>query len=377
MDMVAIFSGIFALFISLSALWLTHLRGVAIALSVEKWEMLEISPDNFKHDIPTTLRGTTSLFVLNKGNRTGAIKVTKLDFVKEKGFANFLKEYDVSIQSIESYLHIKSHLNHSTTLPKTVIIKDGSADLINIACSIELNPVIKMGYDYNLETINIESNDLRELLNELFEYKKEWLKEFINFLCSNEKLGKISISWEYTKRWPLWGTAFKKGKKKSVDVVHSYKETLEYYGDALKNYQLDPQPKEIIKSVLSEIDRLKNIFNLCYEAIEQHRNEMLFPVAVSIKSHYSIDRKNRIIELLKKCGDYKEFIEMDIKPLLDETYSFYQKTEVRDMPQGASKQKLIDKIKGDREDLRKKLITVLSTLENLKKVVEYELEEMS
>ena len=246
-----------------------------------------------------------------------------------------------------------------------------------VTFSLKLNPVIEMGYDYNLETINIESNDLRELLNKLFEYKKERLKEFINFLRSNEKLGRITMSCGYTKRWPLWGTPFKK-KPKSVDVVHSYKETLEYYGDALKNYQLEPQPNEIIKSVLSEINRLKTLFNMCYEDLELHRNEELFgfSVANSIKSRY-IDRKNSIIELLKKCRCYKEIIERDIKPLLDKIYNFHQKTEkALDMPQGKIKQKLIDKIKRDREPLRENLIKVTSPLENLRKAVEHELEEM-
>lgn len=372
LDMVAIFTGIFALFISLSALWLTHLRGIAIALSVEKCKMPELSPDNFKHDIPTTLRGTTGLFVLNKGNRTGAIKITKLDFDKVKDFANFLKEWGFRIQSI------KSPSNQSTTLPMTVIIKDGSADLINIAFSLKLNPVIEMGYDYNLETINIESNNLRELLNKLFEYKKERLKEFIIFLRSNKKMGKILISWEYTKRWSLWGTPFKKGKKKPIDVVHSYKETLEYYGDALKNYQLNPIPTEVIESVISEIDVLKRIFNKCYEDLERYRNEELFGLSVagSIKNRY-FDRKNSIIVLLKKCRDYKEIIERDIEPLLDKIYDFHQKTEeALDMPRGAPKQELIDKIKRYREPLRENLVKVTSPLENLRKAVEHELEEM-
>ena len=132
----AIFSGV-ALFISLLTLWLTHLRGVAIDLLVEKCEMPEISPDNFKHDIPTTLRGTTSLFVLNKGNRTGAIKVTELDFDKGSGFANFLGKREFCIQSIES------GSKKTNTLPFPLIIKDSSADLINIVYSMELKPVIK------------------------------------------------------------------------------------------------------------------------------------------------------------------------------------------------------------------------------------------
>ena len=159
-----------ALIISFLTLWLTHLRGIAIAVSVEKCEMPELSPDNFKHGIPTTLRGTTGLFVLNKGNRTGAIKITKLDFDKVKNFANFFKKCEFRIQSTES------PSNRFTTPPMTVIIKDGSADLINIAFSLKLNPVIERRYDYNLETINIESNNLRELLNKLLEYKKERLK---------------------------------------------------------------------------------------------------------------------------------------------------------------------------------------------------------
>ena len=371
-DMVAIFTGIFALFISLSALWLTHLRGIAIALSVEKCEMPEIPHDNFKRDIPTTLRGTTSLFVLNKGNRTGAIKITKLDFDKVKDFANFLGKREFRIQSIES------ESKKANTLPFPLIIKDSSANLINIVYSTELNPVIEMGYNYNLETINIESNNLRELLNKLFEYKKERLKEFIIFLRSNKKMGKILISWEYTKRWSLWGTPFKKGKKKHIDVVHSYKETLEYYGDALKNYQLDPIPTEIIESVISEIDVLKRIFNKCYEDIERYRNEELFGLSAagSIKNRY-FDRENSIIVLLKKCRDYKEIIERDIEPLLEDLLSFQQKTEKADKkPQGKKKRELTDGVQGYREPLRKKLIKVTSPLENLRKAVEHELEEI-
>ena len=367
-----IFSGI-ALSISFLTLWLTHLRGIAIALSVEKCKMPELSPDNFKHGIPTTLRGTTGLFVLNKGNRTGAIKITKLDFDKVKNFANFFKECEFRIQSTES------PSNQFTTPPMTVIIKDGSADLINIAFSLKLNPVIERRYDYNLETINIESNNLRELLNKLLEYKKERLKEFINFLRSNEKLGRITMSCEYTRRWLLWGALFKK-KQKSVDVVHSYKEneTLKYYDDALENYQLDPEPTKIIESVISEIDALKSNFNKCYEDLKRYRNEELFgfSVAGSIKNRY-FDRKNSIIVLLKKCRDYKEIIERDIEPLLEDLLSFQQKTEKADeTPQGKIKQKLIDEIKKEREPLGENLKKVISSLENLRKEVERELEEV-
>ena len=369
MNVAAIFSG-FALFISFLTLWLTHLRGVVIALSAdEKCKMPEISLDEFKQDIPTTIRGTTSLFVLNKGNRTGAMKVTKIDFVTVDGFANFLEKDDVSIQSIES------HLNHSTTLPMTLIIKDGSADLITMACTLKLNPVITRGYDYNLENINIGSNDLRDLLMKLFEYKKERLKEFMNFLRSHEKIGKIAISCEYTKRW-LRGTPFKK-KIVTVYVVHSYKETIKYYEDALKKYLLDPTPKEIIKSVLSEIDRLNTTFNKCCEEIEHHSNKDLFGFSEfdSIKSRY-IDQENSNIELLKKCRDYKEIIE--IEKLLKDLSSFHQKTgEAANMHPGDLKQKLIAEIKKEREPLREKLISGLSTLENLRKAAEHELEEKS
>ncbi|MCD6100246.1 MAG: hypothetical protein J7K33_06675 [Candidatus Marinimicrobia bacterium] len=372
-EMVTTFTGIFALFISLFTLWLTHLRGIAIALSVEKCEMPELSPDEFKDGIPTTLRGTISLFVLNKGNRTGAIKITKLEFDKAKNFANFFKECEFRIQSTES------PSNWFTTPPMTVIIKDGSADLINIAFSLKLNPVIERRYDYNLETIKIESNNLKELLNKLLEYKKERLKEFIDFLRSNEKLGRITMSCEYTRRWPLWGAPFKK-KQKSVDVVHPYKEneTLKYYNDALKNYQLDPEPTKIIENVISEIDILKSNFNKCYEDLERYRNEELFgfSVAGSIKNRY-FDRKNSIIVLLKKCRDYKEIIERDIEPLLEDLLSFQQKTEKADKtPQGKIKQKLIDEIKKEREPLRKNLKKVTSSLENLGKEVERELEEV-
>ena len=233
-----------------------------------------------------------------------------------------------------------------------------------------------------METINIESNNLRELLNELFEYKKERLKEFIIFLCSNKKLGKISISWEYTKRWSLWGTPFKKGKKKPIDVVHSYKETLEYYDDVLKNYQLYPAPNEIIKSAISEIELLTEWFDECRRDIEHHRNEDLFSFyeADSIKSHY-FDQENKEIELLKKCRVYKEILERSVEPLLKDMFRVNQKTSealrMPRMPESKIGQNLRDEIIFEREHLREKLTMVHSKLKELRIEVYHELEEMS
>jgi hypothetical protein len=86
---------VFAVVISFITLYLSHLKGVDITLSVdkEKSEIDELPVDAFERDIPTNLRGKISLFVLNKGNRTGAIKITNLKFEPdETGFVKFFEK---------------------------------------------------------------------------------------------------------------------------------------------------------------------------------------------------------------------------------------------------------------------------------------------
>jgi len=366
---------VFAVVISFITLYLSHLKGVDITLSVDKEqsEIDELPVDAFERDIPTNLRGKISLFVLNKGNRTGAIKITNLKFAPdETGFAKFFEKHYLFIDSA------KSPSNWSATLPMPLIIKDGDADLINIGYSIELNPIIKMGYGYNLKTVNIESDNLRELLKELSDYKKERLKKFIDFLHSNEKLGKIEISYKYTKKQWLKREPFK-DEKKSLEVIHSFKETLRYYEDSLQSYQLDPQPEKIIGRVISEINRLTLTFDICYNDIEHHRNDELFSFSEdnTIKKHY-FDQDNEDIELLKKCKDYKGVIERNAEPLLRDIVGFSQKTvEALQTPEGKRRQNLIDELKRDREPLRRRLITESSKIKDLRKMIEQELEEMS
>jgi hypothetical protein len=366
---------VFAVVISFITLYLSHLKGVDITLSVdkEKSEIDELPVDAFERDIPTKLRGKISLFVLNKGNRTGAIKITNLKFEPdETGFVKFFEKCDLSIGSA------KSPSNWPATLPMSLIIKDGDADLINIGYSIELNPIIKVGYDYNLRTVNIESDNLRELLKELSDYKKERLKEFINFLHSNEKLGKIEISYKYTKKQWLKREPFKDGKI-SIEVAHSFKETLRYYEDSFQSYQLDPPLEKIINSVISEIDGLKLTFDRCCEDIERYHNVELFGFseANSVKDHY-FKQENKDIELLKKCRNYKEIIETNTEPLLKDILKFGQKTyKASTAPQGMIKQNLIEELKRDREPLRRRLIMGSSKIKDLRRRVEQELEEMS
>ncbi|MGB2841860.1 MAG: hypothetical protein WBC40_05205 [Halobacteriota archaeon] len=362
-----------AIVLSFITLYLSHLKGVDITLSVdkEKSEIDELAVDAFERDIPTNLRGKISLFVLNQGNRTGAIKITNSKFAPdETGFAKFFEKPSLVISSA------KSPSNLPATLPMTLIIKDGDADLINIDYSIELNPIIKKGYGYNLKTVNIESDNLRELLNELSDYKKERLKEFISFLHSNEKLGKIEILYKYTKKQWLKREPFKDGKI-SIEVAHSFKETLRYYEDSLQSYQLDPQPEKIIGRVISEINRLKLTFDICYNDIEHHRNDELFSFSEdnTIKKHY-FDQDNEDIELLKKCEDYKGVIERNAEPLLRDIVGFSQKTvEASQTPEGKRRQNLVDELK--REPLRRRLITESSKINDLRKMIEQELEEMS
>jgi hypothetical protein len=124
---VTLFGTVFAVAISVITLYLSHLKGVDITLSVDKGQskINELPVDDFKPDIPTTLKGTISLFVLNKGNRTGAIRITNLKFdPDETGFAKFFEKCSFRIYSDK----FPSNQSANHTMP--LIIKDGNANLI-------------------------------------------------------------------------------------------------------------------------------------------------------------------------------------------------------------------------------------------------------
>jgi len=80
-----------AFLVSLYALYLTHLKGADITLSTENGEAMidELEENDFVTDIPTRLRGNISFFLLNQGNRTGAIKFIDLKFQPDKNVAEF------------------------------------------------------------------------------------------------------------------------------------------------------------------------------------------------------------------------------------------------------------------------------------------------
>jgi hypothetical protein len=63
---------------------------------------------------------------------------------------------------------------------------------------------------------------------------------------------------------------------------------------------------------------------------------------------------------------------------LRDIVGFSQKTvEASQTPEGKRKQNLIDKLKRDREPLRRRLITESSKIKHLREMIEQELEEMS
>jgi hypothetical protein len=161
-------------------------------------------------------------------------------------------------------------------------------------------------------------------------------------------------------------------------VVHSFKETLRYYEGFFQSYQLNPPPKEIISQVIREIDSLKRTFDKCYSDIEGSWGKELFTFSEvdSIKNNY-FDRENESVELLKKCRNYREIIETVAEPLLKDIVGFSKKTyKASGTPQGNIRQNLIKELEGERGPLRKRLIMESSKIEESRRMVEQELEEM-
>lgn len=161
-------------------------------------------------------------------------------------------------------------------------------------------------------------------------------------------------------------------------MVHSFKETLRYYEGFFQSYQLNPPPKEIISQVIREIDSLKRTFDKCYSDIEGSWGKELFTFSEvdSIKNNY-FDRENESVELLKKCRNYREIIETVAEPLLKDIVGFSKKTyKASGTPQGNIRQNLIKELEGERGPLRKRLIMESSKIEESRRMVEQELEEM-
>lgn len=364
---ITIIISLFALLFSFLSLYLTHLRGMSISLFPE-YELPELQADDFKDDVPTSLPVKVTLSVLNSGNRAGIVKDFNLKFKPQPNFKEFYRNNEVKWFSIKSA---------KTNQPaSTILIKDRDTDLVIFSGFINLDWNIRMRH--YLRSLDIESNNLEILLDEMLEYKKEILKKFIAFLKKNEKLGKLKILYSYSAErirrkhivLPSSSIELKKGETEELEVRHSYTETIKYYENGLKNYRLYPYPPVIIKNVMRRIKDLKDLFDDCYNEIKNHPEENLssFPLNESWIIDI-INREDEEIELLSKCRDYRKIIEEDVKPLLERILKFNQKIhEATREPTEKLKQSSI-------EELKKELFRISPKLEELKKEVEHELEK--
>jgi hypothetical protein len=363
---------LFAVIISFLTLYLTHLKGVDILFSLEEEKTLldDLEVNDFAGAIPTHFRGKTSFLVLNKGNRTGVLRITDVKFDSVSGFSKFYEVFRPS-------LHSAKLAPATLTLQMPLTLRDGDAEIIDMDYIIDLNDIIRRGYKYNLNTINIESSNLREVLNDLSNYKKERLKEFIEFLENNAKIGKIEIFYKYTKKRWMKREPFKDGIK-SLDVFHKFKEAVKHYKDSFQNFQLDPSPESIIQEVLREVDLLKRILDKCNHDIESHprRNDLFrFRETQNIDNYF--EKIKEEIKLLKKCGNYKNIVETDLEPLLREILEFGRETSVASsLPDGNTREKLIDELTSKRGPLRGRIIMVSFKIDELKKMIEQELEDI-
>lgn len=357
-----------AVAVSFLTLYFTHLRGVSISLFHE-YELPELLADEFKDEVSASLPVKVTVSVLNSGNRAGIVKDFNLKFKPQPDFEKFCRNNEIKWFSIKSA---------KTNQPaSTILIKDRDTDLVIFSGFINLDWNIRMRY--YLRTLDIESNNLKILLEEMLEYKKDLLKKFINFLKTNEKLGDLIISYSYTKPKLIFLPFIKfKKKDKSLELRYSYTETIKCYEDCLKNYRLCPHPTEIIKNVLRRIKDLKDLFDDCYnDEIKNHSKENLFSFPLNESWIINIiNREDEEIELLSKCRDYRKIIEEDVKPLLERILKFNQKIhKATREPTEKLKQSSIEELKKDRVELKKELFRISPKLEELKKEVEHELEK--
>ena len=370
-SIISLFISIVAAFIAFGALYFAHLRGMSIS-SVWKCELPELSGGDFKGDAPTELLVKVTLSVLNSGNRAGIVDDLKLEFNPQPDFKEFLRDKGVKWYSIRSA---------KTNQPAPpIFIKDRDTDLVIFGGYINLDWGISMRR--HLRTIDIESDNLKTLLEKMLDYKKELLRKFINFLKKNEKLGDLIISYSYTTErirrkhivLPSSSIEYLKRENEKLEVTHSYKKTIEWYEDSLKNYQLYLYPKEIINAILRSIKRLKKEFDSYSEEIKKHPTEDIFGLPLSSEwINKILNEEEEDFELLSKCRNYGKTIE-DIKSLLKNSLIFNQKVrEANAAPTEKLRQSLKEEIKKEIEELGKKLKEISPKLEELKKEVEHEL----
>ena len=352
--------------------WFTLLRGMSISSHAEH-ELPELSKADFERDVPTELPVKVTLSVLNSGNRAGIVKDLELKFNPQSDFKEFYRDMDVKWYSIRS-------AKTNQPLDSTILIKDRDTDLVIFDVCIHLDRRISRWH--HLRTLDTESENLKTLLKEILKSKEKMLRNFINFLKKNEKLGDIIISYSYTTEklrrkyivLPSIYIELKKETLEPLEVTHSYKKTIECYEDSLENYRLHSLPKKIIGWVSREIEELKYVFDFCYDNAKTHSENDFFHFELPDRINGILKKENEEIELLSKCRNYRETIEKDVKPLLDALLRFNRNVRDADeAPTETLRQSLNEEIKEEKEKLMEKLKKISPKLEELKKEVEHEL----
>lgn len=363
---------IIPIILSAIALYYSSFKGADISLITQEPEIPELNKNKFLksksvYNVPNILYANATLVFHNKGNRAGVVKDLKNNFKPTNEFQKFFKRVEWNIDP--SF--------------KSLTIRDKDAKPIEIEWRFCINPVMKPDYEIDLENIDIKSDNLQNLLDKLWNHKREILGKFIQFLKSNKKLGDIEITYDKIGKNKLFEAIIKKGKgvimrkkfhNNLTEINHFYKKTIAYYEESYDNYKLYPDSKEIIERVIRELKHLKKGLSLCLKDYEEYKKNDIwfFRAGRDLITEY-LKEKNHKIELLSKCQKYRWFIIEHLKPLIEDIDK-YRKIidDINKTPIESIKQKLKEELKMHKTNLKPKIEEGREKLEELIEEIEKE-----
>ncbi|MFZ3168945.1 MAG: hypothetical protein WA130_15125 [Candidatus Methanoperedens sp.] len=303
---------ILSLIIAFYSIYLSQLQGAKIKLvETPKIELVELQKEKFNNEnIPSTLDlKKLDIFFINSGNRAGILKNVQAKIQLEEYAKLCLKE-----QASESIKYGNNSENNDF-----LIILDKSVGHVFIENLCLQAIYIQKGEPFgNFDRIQ-ETQNLVEMIDKIFDIQRTNLKNLIDLIEKNHKLGNLKVSYKCTGRKYLFWEEIK-NEKLDLKIEGKYIETVKNYRELLNNWNdLSPTNEEVISKLISFLDyRCKSMIEPNRDALLQMQGIGALPLDSYIKLlesfsfEYNLLKKwetsklfsDKLFDLIEKMKDY-------------------------------------------------------------------------
>lgn len=347
--LVAILAIVVSLLVSSFSIYHSYYKGPSISFQLEYKPDLE----KMKGDISTMQTDLTLIFS-NSGNSSGVVREVGYNFFPEKTFKDFFFYRPGSI--METFTLEGSDTKHDKRL-----------------ISLHLK---YLHSSYRDTPPPVEASSILQFISGVEEYRRQRLSDFIRLLNENEKLGRLEITMESTKK--TFRRLLKLGFSKTSKSVELKSED---FKDAFNDIEIGQAFK---------IDAAEEI-NKTLKAIEMINRELGYDRdyikhAIENKHPPHIDSHSVIRSLLDKTGypdffilehfeGYREIIESEIHPIITNVKRLQEKISKKiGLPESmreASEKEMAEHL----EEIRKDIASAQSKFSEIEEKVTEELKE--